>query len=326
MENGPMIPRSGRRLSEACGFKPATRSSLRELCRRSLVCCVVALGFAAPARAQTEPNVVEIETTTGEVFQGTVEQLDADGLTLELPYGQLFVPASQIRRIERKTPAELEVEARRAAWTSRIEGSLLSRQGIETELSLRIAAGTSRETETSRTRLDGSYTYINSTERKDLDDGKAQLLQEWLDPNSPWSTFGTGIYEYDGFKSWIARVSGYGGLGYDVLDREDIKLTARLGAGARTDIEGRRNTDAEGLLNAELAWQIRDWQALTLNNRYFHNLSNAKLYRNFTSATYTIQVGTVKGLFVSLGVEHEYDSRDDVENDVKIYTSLRYEF
>lgn len=321
-----MILRSCQRFFTACRSRAGAEPFLRRLCWLSLVCCALAPGLAAPARAQTEPNVVEIETTSGEVFRGNVVELSEDGVLLELPYGLLSVPSSQIKRIERRTVAELEAEAGRPVWSSRIEGSLLTRQGVETELSVRIAGRTSRTTETSRTGLDGSYTYINSTERKDLNDGKAQFLQEWLDPNSPWSTFGTGIYEYDGFKSWRQRVSGYGGLGYDILDRDNLTLIGRLGTGARVDIEGSRNTDWEGLVNFQLTWQIREWQEVTFDNRYYHNLSNAKLYRNLTIAAYTIQVGTVKGLFLSLGAEYEYDRRDDVDNDIKIYTSLRYEF
>lgn len=298
---------------------------LRRIHWMSIAVFTLVIAIERSVIAQTAPDIVEIETTTGEVIRGIVVESDADGIVLDLPYGLLSIPASLVKRIERQEEPGPE-ETKKVVWSSNIEGSLLTRQGIETEVSARIAGGTSRTTETSRTRLNGEYIFINSTERKDSNRGKAQLRQDWLDPNSPWSEFGMGIYDYDGFKSWVRRVSAYAGVGYDLFNREKLLLIARLGGGARKDLRGQEDFDAEALVNVEFVWQIGEYQRVNLDNSFYQNVSNTSKYRNYISTAYTIQVGMVKGLFVSVGADYEYDSRPDVEDDVKVYTSLRWEF
>lgn len=217
--------------------RPGPRSSRPQMCRAWVWCFGMVLGFGVPVWAQSEPNVVEIETPTGEVFEGTIAESSEERVVLELPYGRLSVPSSEILRIERVVEPEPE-EIPEVVWASRIEVGLLSRQGSETEVSMWVAAGTLRTTERSETSLDGSYAYINSTERKDGEDARVQLLQEWVDPNSPWRQFARGVYRYDAFKSWVQRISGHGGVGYDILKREPLTLIGRLGAGARRTSRG----------------------------------------------------------------------------------------
>lgn len=72
--------------------------------------------------------------------------------------------------------------------------------------------------------------------------------------------------------------------------------------------------------------RIGEWQEITFNNDYYHNLSNAHLYRNVSRLGYAIHLGTLKGLFLSSELEYDYDSRPDVVDGVKLYTSPRWEF
>ena len=77
----------------------------------------------------------------------------------------------------------------------------------------------------------GTFSKMWGVRRRKQDYG-AGVFSEWPLGGSPWSVFVDGRYDYDEFKSWLHRVNGHAGLGYQLINNDTFKLKLRGGAGA----------------------------------------------------------------------------------------------
>src|SRR5690606_29571895 len=127
----------------------------------------------------------------------------------------------------------------------------------------RAAFLTTRETERDRWRIDASYFYGESGGVRTKNDFTAGVLKDWLFPESPWLVFAQGRFDYDEFKTWSYRVSGHGGVGYEFIKNDELTLIGRLGAGVSKEWKPSSDLRPEGLLGAELGWNISERQRLT---------------------------------------------------------------
>ena len=118
--------------------------------------------------------------------------------------------------------------------------------------------------------------------------------------------FALAQFERDRFQGFSARYSFSGGLGYDVIDTEDVTLSLQAGPAYRqTDfIGGGSDSSFAGLGSLDFDWQVSDTIALTQDASAFIQSGNS----TFISDT-GLQAGISDNIKVRLSytVEHDTD-------------------
>lgn len=271
-----------------------------------------------------------VETIDGAVYIGRILDESEASIVMETPDGVVVIPDERIEKVERAvdTSDEAEEEEDRK-WVRRGELGAMLWDGKETEASARVAITANRRTDEARVRLGASYFYLESTGDNDENRARAEGLQEWLYPDSEWSRFLSGTYDYDDYREWKHRLSASYGVGYDFRSTRELTLTGRAGAGLLKEFSGERSLDMEGDLAVELEWQRSDTHRLFLQNLFLPNLSDFGKYRNQSKVTWSIRLSQRTDMFLAFTLENEYESRtteDDPHNDLRLSTSLMLEF
>ena len=77
--------------------------------------------------------------------------------------------------------------------------------------------------------------------------------------------YALGQYEGDRFQGFSARYALSGGIGYKIVDRPDLKLSAKAGPAYRVTrfLDGRSESRIAGLLGVDFDWNITDRLQLT---------------------------------------------------------------
>lgn len=181
-----------------------------------------------------------------------------------------------------------------------------------------------------RSTLTAAYYYGASDGDRDDNKFEGIALHEWLLPESKWSIFLQGNFDYDEFQSWEYRASAFAGFGYELMREEDFELDGRIGAGVTKEFNS-PNDDlrAEALLGLDARWQISDKQELTASTTWYPSLSDGGEYRTVNRADWTVLLDEEMNLSLAAGIRHEYQSEraPGVEpNDIKVTVGLQFDF
>jgi len=216
-------------------------------------------------------------------------------------------------------------------WTNRFELSFTSTQGNSEQSNLRVGYTGERVTPESELSLDASYYYAEAESDVTNDQATAGALHDWILGDSPWSPFVEGRFDYDSFQSWEYRISGFGGMGYDLYedDKQEVKL--RGGFGVTREFNSSRNEwIPEALLGVDYDLQFTDRQSLEFEGRYFPSLLDFSEFRATAKLGYRFDLEEVlEGLSLTAGVEFEHQSETDPgieNNDVLIYAGIGLDF
>lgn len=119
-------------------------------------------------------------------------------------------------------------------------------------------------------------------------------------------------YERDRFQGFSARYSASGGLGYDVIDNENMTLSVQAGpAWRRTErFDGTTDSSIAGLASADFDWQIAENIALTQDASAFVQSGNS----TYTSAT-GVQAGIADNVKLRLSYTVEHDTNPPIGAD-----------
>jgi hypothetical protein len=130
------------------------------------------------------------------------------------------------------------------------------------------------------------------------------------------------------FKDYDYRINGNGGIGYTFIDNDKWQFIGRTGLGAYQTFGGERQEfTPEGLLGVEGRWTISEFQEISASNTLYPNLSTMSEYRNVTTLDWTLDLNTLAGVALKVGLYNEYDAsaEDDVdENDFRYTVSLSW--
>jgi putative salt-induced outer membrane protein len=138
--------------------------------------------------------------------------------------------------------------------------------------------------------------------------------------------FALAQYERDRFQGFSARYSLSGGLGYEVIDRDDLSLSIQAGPAYRQTERINDTTDSSlaGLASADFDWQISERIALTQDLSAFIESGNS---------TYVSDTGLQAGISdrikvrLSYTVEHDTDPPPGAENtDTLSRITILYDF
>jgi len=331
----------------------------------SLLCLVVGSGAGllsgiGAARAD------RIILTTGELLRGEVVERTPDTVTLQHPIlGRLVIDRGRVTEIVEETPEESEqplvppvvepeggatdveadadaapapeAEAAAAAeaaeekeWESSFDLGITAQTGNTENVDLFARVRSIRENDETRTNLDASYFYGESDGDRDTNEGTAGFIHDWFFPDSRWTWFVDGRYEYDEFEAWEHRISAHTGPGYLFIDEEDVVLRGRVGFGAFREFNSQREEIVPELLaGLELDWEIDERTSLVAATTLFPDLDDTGEYRIVSSAGLDWLVAEESSMSLTLGVEDEYQSKVDPgteHNDLKVFGGLRFSF
>ena len=320
-------------------ISPAVRphNNLRLLTRTSLpLALVAALSTVSPAPGE------EIELKNGDRLTGTIIKqtdgllvLDHDALgRLEIAFDRVLSigPEAGAGGEAPASPTMLsdEAEADEKEWKSSFKLGLNSSFGNTDTQGFNAGFTSFREGESDKTTLDAHYYYGASDGDRDTNKFTAGVLQDWFVPDTRWLYFAQGRYDFDEFQSWEHRLGAHGGVGYKLIQEDDLTLTLRAGAGVIKEF-GSDNEDLrpEGLLGADLTWQISPNQSLTAATTLYPDLSEGGEFRSVSSAEWSAMVDEDSNMSVFARLEHEYQSQTDPgvdKNDFRIIAGLQFDF
>jgi len=187
-----------------------------------------------------------------------------------------------------------------------------------------------RETETSKLLYNASYFYSEDSGTESENRFSTGLTHDWLFKNSRWLIFADARYDYDEFNSWRHRVAAHLGPGYKLIDRDDLKLTLRAGAGAVKEwVSDNDGIRPEGLAGYDFEWKITGQQSLVSTFRYYPDFDDLGEFRTAGFAGWKLDIDKADGLSLSLGFIHEYQSQVDPgreHNDVKLFGGVTFDF
>lgn len=138
--------------------------------------------------------------------------------------------------------------------------------------------------------------------------------------------YGLAQYERDRFQGFSARYSGSGGVGYRVIDEDDIQLSLKAGPAYRQTefTNGGSDSSIAGLAGLDFDWQIAENLKLTEDASAFVQSGNSTLV---STTGLTAKLGGGFSASVSYTLEHDTaPPLGAVQTDTLSRVTLIYDF
>jgi putative salt-induced outer membrane protein YdiY len=215
-------------------------------------------------------------------------------------------------------------------WEKSLALGFSGTEGNSDNQSLNAQFQLKKKTDAVRLNFNNRFFYATSNDKTTQNEFNSELTTDFLKPESPWFIFTQTSYEYDEFEPWRHRVGGYIGPGYTFVERDDLELVGRVGAGGNYEFGEVNELTPEALLGSEvLTWKITDHQTLTGKATLYPDLEATSEFRLVSSAEWKVKINRAEGLSLKFGVENEYESitkGPSEHNDLKYYGALDYAF
>ncbi|MCC6580191.1 MAG: DUF481 domain-containing protein [Phycisphaeraceae bacterium] len=304
----------------------------------------------------------EVVLKTGDRLIGAVLEQTAEKVTVQHPVlGKLEIPASQVAQVVKEGDAQAPVPAApaptpvaaavaaapksdapalpereswfdrmRKVWKSHFELGANITSGNSEAVAFYSAFKTTRETKSNTLKLDAAYYRNTSDGTESRDNFTTGLFSEWPIADSRWSVFAQGRYDYDEYQSWLHRLTGAGGLGYDLIKLPKFDFKLRGGAGfAREFGSEDENIKPEGLAGFDSHWTITDAQTLAARSMYYPDMGSLGEFRVVSAVEWLVKLSTADGLSLKVAIEHEYQSEVDPgrkNNDLRLISAIVFDF
>jgi putative salt-induced outer membrane protein len=311
---------------------------------RGILKALVATAYWTGALAAAAEPVV---LANGDVLDAVSVEQTEDGWVIEhAVLGTLALPVDAVAQVETDAaaPALPDVAAEPAGdpdpgvfgsgWLVDFDRSfslgLAGASGNSENKDFTVGLDLDFEDERKRWNFDGRYYYSESDGSGTKNQGYIDFTRDWLLPNESHFYFGQLRWDVDRFEDWDHRGSVGGGVGWELVSREDFSFRARTGAAVTRTFGGTDDdTDLELLLRLETEWQPSEFQTITAYNTIYPSVTDTGEFRNLTGVTWKIALAAAKGLALQLGLENEYES--DVvlgskHNDLNYNASLGVDF
>ncbi len=216
-----------------------------------------------------------------------------------------------------------------APWRQRFSINVSGSSGNTRSFDARAAWRARREVAAHRTLIDARYNF--GTVGSDVIQSAftSGARRDWLIPDATWFVFGEGRYDFDDFRSWRHRVSSHWGVGDELRKTETFELLGRAGVGASKQWERTDDLRPEGLLGAEMVWDITETQELFASSYIYPDLLDLSEFRVVSKAEINVEIDHARGMSLIAGVEHDYESSAGPEArnwDFRYYAGLSVGF
>lgn len=215
-------------------------------------------------------------------------------------------------------------------WETKLTLGFTGTSGNTDRQNYHVKLDTEYEKKDTRWTFNSGFFYATANARRTQNEIQTRITRDWLQEGRPWFFFLRGEHEYDQFRTWENRASGFGGAGYTLIDKNDFKINTRMGFGGTYEFGQINDFTPEALFGGSVAkWKITPRQTLSGEATYYPSLEDDSDFRVQTKLEwlYKLDVGT--GLSLKLGVQNEYESLtpgDKANNDVKYYGALVLSF
>lgn len=146
---------------------------------------------------------------------------------------------------------------------------------------------------------------------------------------SPWSLFVKNGLEYDEFKAFDLRFFINSGIGYNIYNTDDLKLTTRFGAGTSREFNGPDDRWVpEALFGLDYEHQVTKRNKLIAKVDYFPEWTDFENFRLIADVSWEYLIDDDGNLSVKLGALDRYDSTPNGSkpNDINYSALLLYKF
>lgn len=268
--------------------------------------------------AEAQPTVQEAEAR---VEAAKSERNEAQEL-LNAAKGELAAARDALKDVKPLTLTE--------GWGFTALVGLNGSSGNTEAFNFRTVVSGLRESKNLETAVDFSYVNQNSEGEETSDRFVAEIRNDWLLEDSKWRLFATGKYEYDEYQNWLHRISGFAGVGYEILDNDKHKLIGRAGVGGNQTIGGEdQGFHPEGFLGADYKWAISSKNSFKAGATYFPSFENGSDFRVNSYAEYQITLSEESNMVLVMGAMDRYDSDPGgtaKKNDIDYYLTLGWTF
>jgi len=157
------------------------------------------------------------------------------------------------------------------------------------------------------------------------------FTRDWLkNDDSRWFYFIRGEYNFDRFRGYESRASGFGGTGYTIFRTDDVEINTRMGFGGTYEFGDVHEFTPEALFGGSvLSWQRTDRAAISGAAIWYTSLEDADKFRITSRLEWVYKLDVHSGLSLKLGVQSEYLSQsvgDRDHNDMRYYGALEIKF
>jgi putative salt-induced outer membrane protein YdiY len=214
-------------------------------------------------------------------------------------------------------------------WNRHFEAGVNGSSGNTESFNVNLAANFDYEDDTDRWKWTNSYFRSSSDGDLSRNEFTSEVLKDWLIPDAKHFYFANGKYEFDDFQGWEHRSSGFGGIGYEFIKRDQWDLRGRAGLGGNYEFGDVNEFTPEALLGLETSWQITERQKLTAATTWYPALDELGQFRNVNTLAYVIAIDPQAGMSLKLGLEHEHQSnppQGNKKNDLKYLAALVFDF
>jgi putative salt-induced outer membrane protein YdiY len=194
-------------------------------------------------------------------------------------------------------------------WEKAFELGLNGSSGTSETMSLRTGGYIKHKSDARKVDFD---LYFNRTQAGGVDtQNNAQLnfRHDWLFGDSPWSIYALTQLYYDRFQAFDLNVNVNSGLGYQWIDREAIKLTTSVGAGASQEI-GAPDSDwvPEAQFGFDYEQKLNEMQKLTAGMDYFPEFEDFTRYRLLSEIAWEVLLSQPSNLSLKIAANNRHDS------------------
>lgn len=280
------------------------------------------------------PVLGRIGVPEGAITAWAPTPVDAQGVPVAAPAG---APPAEPEAAPAPEPAKpaappppLAPTSFLEGWTGSVELGLNGSEGNKSRINLRGGVSGARKTEETETTLSFVYSYSREEGVNTKNKAQVDARNDWiLGKDSPWRVYALGRLEYDEFQDWDVRLSGFSGVGYQLIKSDRTSLIGRVGLGGSREIGGQDNRIHPELdLGFDLEHKLTERQKFTLSIDYYPDLLRITDYRVVGKAAYEILLDPESQLTLKLGVEDRYDSTPEgaKRSDLDYFAILMFKF
>ncbi|MFI4875970.1 MAG: YdiY family protein [Blastopirellula sp. JB062] len=207
-----------------------------------------------------------------------------------------------------------------AEWDNSVELGINGQSGNTESLSLRSGAKIKREGAATKTIADIIYARTSNNGKRTQNNALSNAKIEWPFSNRRWHFYAKNGLEYDEFKDFDLRLWVSGGLGYQVVQTDDTKLTVELGSGFSKEYGSPdEEYKPEGAMTVMLDHDFNKRNSLEAKYEYYPEWEQFGEYRSITDVGYKILLDDEANLSLKFGLINRFDSTPGVDkkkNDV----------
>lgn len=222
-------------------------------------------------------------------------------------------------------------EPPRKIWSGGADLGLNGATGNSDLLAIRAGWNVRRKTDTNAFTSDLQYVYSRQAETVKTHQALYNARDEVLFPDSRWSAFAAAQIEFDQLRAYRFRAGEYLGVSYAVVDRDDLVLKTRAGAGATREFGSGTTADRwvpELLFGYDFRYKLTEQGTFVSILDYYPRASDPRQFRVRARAAFEYVVDPKTGTVVRFGAQDRYDSDpgDAKRNDLAYFTTLGFKF